>query len=240
MNHRFPLVAIAGTVAAWAVPALAKPIADSSVGRAPSGAMRENLDRVTWAGSEGTTPTGLRIRTSGSAALVEGHTGLHARPYLSGRSGAGFGGNGGDQGDGADATPYLTAGSDWVVAQSWVELIFPVRLRYLGLLWGSVDWYNQLMLFDGATAVGAITGRDVMAAPDGDQGANGTVYVNIASDMAFDRVVATSGGWAFEFDNLAFSASALPAPSTAALFGLCAAVLLAARRRGACMERTGR
>ena len=46
-----------------------------------------------------------------------------------------------------------------------------------------------------------------MANPSGDQGANGTAYVNITATggIAFDLVVATSGGNASEFDDIAFS-----------------------------------
>ena len=68
-----------------------------------------------------------------------------------------------------------------------------------------------------------------MASPRGDQGANGTAYVNITATggSAFDRVVATSGGDAFEFDDVAFNAtiSALaanpvPEPTSLGLFGI--------------------
>ena len=64
-----------------------------------------------------------------------------------------------------------------------------------------------MSFYYGATLIGRVTGSDVMASPNGDQGANGTAYVNInaTGGSAFDRVVATSGGNAFEFDDVAFS-----------------------------------
>ena len=88
-----------------------------------------------------------------------------------------------------------------------VTLQFPTLETYLGILWGSVDGYNSLSFYDGATLIGTVTGSDVMASPRGDQGANGTAYVNITATggSAFDRVVATSGGNAFEFDDVAFN-----------------------------------
>ena len=87
---------------------------------------------------------------------------------------------------------------------------------YVGLLWGSVDDYNTLTLYNGATPVGSVTGSDVVASPNGDQGVNGTLYVNINSTLAFDRIVATSSQYAFEFDNVAYNETnvATPEPST--------------------------
>ena len=78
---------------------------------------------------------------------------------------------------------------------------------YLGILWGLVDGYNSLSFYNGAALIGTVTGSDVMASPGGDQGANGTAYVNInaTGGSAFDRVVVTSGGNSFEFDDVAFN-----------------------------------
>jgi hypothetical protein len=71
-----------------------------------------------------------------------------------------------------------------------------------------------------------------MASPNGDQGANGTAYVNInaTGNSPFDRVVATSGGNAFEFDDVAFNetisaisalaADPIPEPMSLELFGI--------------------
>jgi hypothetical protein len=71
-----------------------------------------------------------------------------------------------------------------------------------------------------------------MVSPDGDQGANGTAYVSInaTGESAFDRVVATSGGNTFEFDDVAFNetisaisalaADPIPEPTGLKLFGI--------------------
>ncbi len=77
-------------------------------------------------------------------------------------------------------------------------------------------------------------GSQVTASANGDQGAQGTDYVNIFSDMAFTRVVARSDGYAFEFDNVAFNASnPIPAPATLSLLGLALLGVGAATRRRA-------
>ena len=85
-----------------------------------------------------------------------------------------------------------------------------------------MDAYDSLSFFDGATSVGSVTGAGVAATAAGDQGINGTRYVNIISDLAFDRVVFTSSNFAFEFDNfdnMAFSPTIpVPEPASMALF----------------------
>ena len=70
---------------------------------------------------------------------------------------------------------------------------------------------------------------------NGDQGANGSNYINIYG-VTFDTARFNSNNYAFEFDNLAVSGTGgideVPAPATLGLFGLGLAGLgLAARRR---------
>ena len=129
-------------------------------------------------------------------------------------------------------------------------MVFTEGLQaYFGLLWGSVDQqpntYNVLRFFDGISLVGTITGLDLATFvgqnPSGDQGVNGTYYVNIISNTAstrFDKVVATSSQFAFEFDNVAYNASAesllpVPEPISLTIWGLGAlgCVVGAYRRR---------
>ena len=81
----------------------------------------------------------------------------------------------------------------------------PFDVLYFGLLWGSVDTYNTLTFFDGATQVGSITGTQINASANGDQGSSGTFYVNVTSDLVFNKVVGSSTQFAFEVDNFAFN-----------------------------------
>jgi hypothetical protein len=101
-------------------------------------------------------------------------------------------------------------------------MLLPFEAQYFGLLWGSVDTYNYLDFYSGATLLGTITGAMVTPAATGDQGVNGTFYVNINSTQAFDKVVARSTSFAFEFDNVALSQRRIgvPEPASLALMGL--------------------
>ena len=185
-------------------PAEAGLLVGGVVGSSATGAIKESFDSLAPGGATTTTlPSGLTMSWDGDAGPVSGSVlGIHAAPYLSGGNGLGFGPSAGTQANGVDGTTYMTAGS-----AGSVTLQFPSLETYLGILWGSVDGYNSLSFYNGATLIGTVTGSDVMASPRGDQGANGTAYVNITATggSAFDRVVATSGGNAFEFDDVAFS-----------------------------------
>jgi hypothetical protein len=196
----------------------------SSVGGAPTGVTLDNLDWLSLGSAGGLSPqSGLVVSFTPNAKAVQGGVaGQYAAPFLSGGNGAGFGNPiGSNQANGADATTYLTTGSTTANGNAAVELLLPGSQLYFGLLWGSVDAFNTLRLYDGATLVGQVTGSDVLASPNGDQGLNGTVYVNISSTTAFDRVVATSAGYAFEFDNLAFNPSVpVPEPASLVLVGV--------------------
>src|SRR4051812_10128281 len=70
--------------------------------------------------------------------------------------------------NGPDATPYLSTGT------SSVTLTLPGQEKYVGLLWGSVDGYNTLRLYNRSTLVGTITGSDATSSANGNQGALGT------------------------------------------------------------------
>jgi hypothetical protein len=145
----------------------------------------------------------------------------------------GFGAGGTDQADGADTTRYITSGSNTSALGAGATFTFANDQLYFGLLWGSVDNYNTLTFYNNDVVVGTITGSDVMANPNGNQGAGGTTYVNINSTLAFDKVVATSTSFAFELDNIAFSENRIPEPASLALVGLGLLGMGAARRRRA-------
>lgn len=197
---------------------------NSLVGGAAAGTNYANFDNLP-SGPAGGSSGGITVTFNPDGKAVQGAaSGLYAPPVLSNGNGAPFG----NPLDGVDTTTYLTTGLGSITMQ------LPGLEMYLGLLWGSVDAYNTLKLYNGATLVGTVTGVDVNAAANGDQGVNGTFYVNIISDLAFDKVVAESSRYAFEIDNVAYSETLpVPEPASMAIFlaGLIGAVVLGRRRQ---------
>ena len=236
-KQNWTLVATAIAAIATAAPAQAALVVSGSVGGAPSGVILDNLDWLALGNAGGLSPqSGLTVNFAGNAKAVQGSVGgQYAAPFLSGGNGAGFGSP--NQANGADTTTYATSGSTNAQAGSLVEILLPnnggLGYDYFGLLWGSVDGYNTLAFYDGATLVGSVTGSNVTASPNGNQGVNGTLYVNISSTLPFNRVVATATQYAFEFDNIAFNRAEVPEPGTLALLGLGLLGVSAARRRKA-------
>jgi hypothetical protein len=176
-------------------------VVNAAVGGAPTGVNYVNFDNLSL-GNAGGVSKSVTVSFTGDAQTVQGsQSGVYAAPYLSNNNGALFG----DNNNGPDTTRYLTTGV------GSVTLMMPGQEKYIGLLWGSVDNYNTLSLYNGSTLVGTITGTDVTASANGNQGASGTFYVNIDSTVSFDKVVATSSNYAFEFDNVAYN-STMPVP----------------------------
>jgi hypothetical protein len=203
----------------------------ASPGGAPVGANTfENFDNLSSTG--GVTGSGITVTFSGTGAgavSLPDAPGLYAAPYILGGNGAPFGNS---QADGRDVTQYLTTG----IGEVTLQLGGPNQ--YFGLLWGSVDDYNTLSFYNGATLLFSFTGHDVNPLVHGDQGIAGTFYVNITSDTFFDRVVASSTQYGFEFDNVALaktpdpiSVSPIPEPETYGMLLAGLALVGAAVRR---------
>ncbi len=189
----------------------------SAVGASPpSGLTYASFDSLPL-GIGGGISSGITVTLDSNAAVVQGANSTHARPVISNSNGFLFGDN---TVSGPDLTQYLTTGSTQVISTAKVTLDFPGDQQYLGLLWGSVDNYNTLSFYKDDVLIGnglsdaKITGTNIWAFANGDQGANGTFYVNINSTLPFDRVVATSSQYAFEFDNVAYSANQIPEPGS--------------------------
>ncbi|WON74046.1 PEP-CTERM sorting domain-containing protein [Nitrosospira sp. Is2] len=163
-----------------------------------------NFDDLSPTG--GAAGGGITVSFSGigaGAIALPQVVGKYAAPYIMGGNGALFGNN---QADGLGVSQYLSTGIGEVTLQ------LDQYHNYFGLLWGSVDDYNRLSFYDGANLLFSYTGLDVDQLANGNQGAAGTFYVNINSDTAFNRVVASSTSYGFEFDNVALANNlAIPA-----------------------------
>ncbi|MHB8425230.1 MAG: Npun_F0296 family exosortase-dependent surface protein [Gammaproteobacteria bacterium] len=191
----------------------ATPISISaSIGGVPTGTNYENFDSLALGSAGGVTASGITVSFTPDGQAVQGSSsGVYAAPYLSNTNGSLFG----DPSNGPDTTTYLTTGI------GTATLLFPGNEQYMGLLWGSVDSYNTLSFYAGTTLIGSITGSNVTSLANGNQGINGTYYVNINSSTPFDKVVASSSAYAFEFDNVAFNTTrVVPEPAVLGMFGL--------------------
>lgn len=190
-----------------------------SVGGAPAGMKYVNFDNLSNGATGnlvGTGPNGsVALTITPNARVATGAaSGVYAPPYISGNNGNGFASQ---VTPGADTTPYLTSGR--VADGGSIKMDFGSNQQYLGLLWGSVDGYNKLSFYDSSnTLVGEVTGSDVTASPNGNQGQNGTLYVNIIA-TPFRYVVASSTSFAFEFDNVAYNESPTGVPDSGASLG---------------------
>ncbi len=216
---RFYAVAAAFAFGAAGVPSASMAaVLSASVGGVPVGAgVYENFDSLSAAG--GLSAQGITVTFSGTGAgtvALPDAPGLYAAPYISGSNGTSFGNS---QADGRNVTQYLTTGIGEVTLQ------LAESHQYFGLLWGSVDDYNSLSFYNGTTFLFNFTGHDVDVLANGNQGATGTFYVNINSDTPFDRVIASSTSYGFEFDNVALAVnpagpigvSPIPEPGTYAM-----------------------
>jgi hypothetical protein len=91
-----------------------------------------------------------------------------------------------------------------------VTVTFSKPEDYVGLLWGSPDAYNTLVLYDGSKVLGTYTG-----AVTGKSATSGSSYMNFFAQSGYDitKIVMTSSSPAFETDNLTYQvADPVPDP----------------------------
>ena len=132
-----------------------------------------------------------------------------------------------------DTTPFLSVAFPSSAGVETFSAAPGASYNYFGLYWGSIDDYNSLRFYDGASLLATITGSDVIQSGTalGDQvSAGSNRYVNfLLHDMSFDRVVFGTTSFAFESDNHAFAT--VPEPGTFALMGAGLAAFAFMRRR---------
>ena len=120
------------------------------------------------------------------------------------------------------ATPYGDATNYMAVLGGRSERIAYSGLKdSFGLYWGSVDTYNSLEFYDGATLEATVTGSQVtpyLSADGGQTSYASNGYVLITGLPSFDSVLVKSSANSFEFDNVA--ARGAPEPSTWAMLGI--------------------
>ena len=119
-----------------------------------------------------------------------------------------------------------------------VTLTTPGSYNYFGLYWGSLDTYNSIAFYNGASLVGSYDGAYIypLLANGGQSSWSSNRYVNFlfTGGDVFDRIVLTSTNYAFESDNHAFGnvTTNVTEPGTLALFALALlGVGVTARRR---------
>ncbi len=161
-----------------------------------------------------TLPSMVTLSLDNAEVVTGSASGLYAMPYFSNGNGAFFGES---PANGVDSTRYLA-----IEGGGTATFRFNSPKTYFGLLWGSVDSYNALSFYDASGhLIATIGGEDVGAAANGNQGASGTDYVNVFSDVAFTTVVASSSNNAFEIDDVAFDPppSSIPEPASLTMLG---------------------
>lgn len=123
--------------------------------------------------------------------------------------------------DGQNATPfgdtsqYVSVGTS-ATPQS-ATLLVSSFANYIGLYWGSIDTYNNILITytDSTSDSVSSLSYGLLSPSNGDQGLNGSKYVNIFTDRAIQSITFSSTSKAFEFDNV--SVAAVPEPSTWAM-----------------------
>jgi hypothetical protein len=117
-----------------------------------------------------------------------------------------------------DITQYASVGTSSTPQTAVLMVSSPAN--YLGLYWGSIDTYNDILITytDNTTADVNSTIYNQLSPSNGDQTSAGSKYVNIFSDRNIKSIAFSSSQKAFEFDNV--SIAAVPEASTWAMMVL--------------------
>jgi len=130
-----------------------------------------------------------------------------------------------------DNTPYLSiGGSEQPGPATFKFFKYPI-ISTLGFLWGSVDAYNSVSFLRDGNTLATFDGNDISNPANGDQGINGTFFVNFKGNDGendyFDTVVFNSTSAAFELDDIRYT----EVPTPALLPGLIGVGVAALRKR---------
>src|SRR2546430_903354 len=120
-----------------------------------------------------------------------------------------------------------------VRASQSATLLVSSFANYIGLYWGSIDDYNNILITYTDSTSDSVNSNlyGLLSPSNGDQGLLGSKYVNIFTDKAIASITFSSQQKAFEFDNVAIAA--VPEPSTWAMMilGFFGVGFLAYRRK---------
>ena len=114
-----------------------------------------------------------------------------------------------------DTSQYVSVGTS-ATPQS-ATLLVSSFANYVGLYWGSIDSYNNILITYADNTFDSVNSNlyGLLTPSNGDQGLQGSKYVNIFTDKAIQSITFSSTSKAFEFDNV--SIAAVPEPSTWAM-----------------------
>lgn len=202
--------AVSCLIALCAQPSKADIIVTSAPGLFSAGAVNLNGDITFDSISTSCCYPGTSIATGAVPASING-IGFSGTAFIARNApGTAAGISATPAGDDTNYMSILGGGSE--------TLSMPGVYHQFGLYWGSIDAYNQITFLLGDVEVASYSGNTLNAQPpvgsNGDQSSSFTnAYISF-SGLSFDKVVLSSTGNSFEFDNIS---AAVPEPSTWAM-----------------------